>query len=124
MLWQCKDNNESWWSNEKITSCVSTLSNRLKVSFSSKYFPHYFILDINLPDNVAAELIHYGQATLESIWADPTVCMLEILEEIHNEEIPKFGKFGYDLVTLTQKMVTTLAIAMVYFFNKRCRLNI
>ena len=91
MLWQCKDNNESWWSNEKITSCVSTLSNRLKVSFSSKYFPHYFILDINLPGNVAAELIHYGQAALESIWADPTVCMLEILEEIHNEEIPKFG---------------------------------
>ena len=38
-----------------------------------------------------AELIQYGQAVLESVCADPTACMLEILEKIHNEEIPKFG---------------------------------
>ena len=53
MLWQCEDNKESCWSNQKITSCVSTLLNRLKMSFSSRYLPHYFIRDINLLDNVA-----------------------------------------------------------------------
>ena len=91
MLWQCEDKSESWWSKQKITSCVSTLLNRLKISFSSRYLPHYFIRDINLLDNVADELIQYGQAVLESICADPTICILEILEKIHNEEIPKFS---------------------------------
>ena len=47
MLWQCEDNDESWWCKEKITSCVSTLLKRLKVSFFTKYLPHYFIRDIN-----------------------------------------------------------------------------
>ena len=28
---------------------------------------------------------------MEYICADPSICMLEILEKIHDEEIPKFG---------------------------------
>ena len=50
------------------------------MSFSNKYLPHYFIRDINLFDNVAAELVLYGQDILESICADPAICIREALE--------------------------------------------
>ena len=85
MLWQCEEHDEKWWSNESIMSCIFTLLDRLKMSFSNKCLPHYFIRDINLFDNVAEELVLYGQAILESICADPTICIKEVLEK-------QFGK--------------------------------
>lgn len=80
MLWQCEEHDEKWWSNESIISCIFNLLDRLKMSFSNKCLSHYFIRDINLFDSVAAELVLYGQAILESICADPAICIREALE--------------------------------------------
>ena len=80
MLWQCEENDETWWSNKSIAKCVSVLLNRLKLSFFNKHLPHYFIREINLFHDVADELVLYGQAVLESLCADPIVCIEEVLE--------------------------------------------
>ena len=80
MLWQCEEHDEKWWSNESIISCIFTLLDRLKISFPNKCLSHYFIRDINLFDSVAAELVLYVQAILESICADPAICIREALE--------------------------------------------
>ena len=81
ILWQCEEHDEKWWSNESIMSCIFALLDRLKICFSNKCLPHYFIRDINLFDNVAEELVLYGQAVLESICADPAICIREVLEK-------------------------------------------
>ena len=80
MLWQCEENDETWWSNKSIVKCVSVLLNRLKLSFFKRYLPHYFIREINLFHDVADELVLYGQAVLESLCADPIVCIEDVLE--------------------------------------------
>ena len=87
MLWQCEENDETWWSDKSIVKCVSVLLNRLKVSFFNKHLSHYFIREINLFDKVADELVLYGQAILESICADPIVCIEEVLEFYDNKEL-------------------------------------
>ena len=66
MLWQCKVNNATWWSERNVINCISVLVNRLKKSLYNRHLPHYFVQDINLFDNLAGELILYGQAILES----------------------------------------------------------
>ena len=99
MLWQCEENDETWWSNRSTVKCVSVLLNRLKLSFYKKNLPHYFIREINLFDNIASELVLYGQAILESICVDPIVCIEEVLEfypdveetETSNETIAETG---------------------------------
>ena len=78
MLWQCEENDETWWSNKNIVKCVTMLLNRLKLSFFNRHLPHYFIREINLFHNVADELISYGQAVLESLCAYPIVCIEEV----------------------------------------------
>ena len=80
MLWQCEENDETWWSNKSIVKCVSVLLNRLKLSFFKRYLPHYFIREINLFHDVSDELVLYGQAVLESLCADPIVCIEDVLE--------------------------------------------
>ena len=85
MLWQCEENDETWWSERTIVSCVSVLLERLKESFYNKHLPHYFIRDINLFDNIDDELILYGQAILLSICADPIVCIEEVAEKLVRE---------------------------------------
>ena len=99
MLWQCEENDETWWSNESTVKCVSALLNKLKASFYNKHLSHYFIREINLLDNVADELVLYGQAILESICVDPIACIGEILEfypdveetDMSNETIAETG---------------------------------
>ena len=80
MLWQCEENDETWWSDKSTVKCVSVLLNRLKMSFYNKHLSHYFIREINLFDNVADELVLYGEAILESICVDPIVCIKELLK--------------------------------------------
>ena len=91
MLWQCEENDETWWSDKSTVKCVSALLNRLKVSFYNKHLSHYFIREMNLYDNIADELVLHGQAVLESICADPIICIEEVLESIKeaamNQEI-------------------------------------
>ena len=87
MLWQCEENDETWWSDNSIVKCVSILLNRLKISFFNKHLSHYFIREINLFDNVADELVLYGQAILESICADPIVCIEEVLKFYDDEKL-------------------------------------
>ena len=86
MLWQCEENDEKWWSNADIISCIFILLDRLRISFFNMCLPHYFICDINLFNNVAEELILYGQAILESICAEPTICIKEVLEGLFGKE--------------------------------------
>ena len=86
MLWQCEENAETWWSDKSTVKCVSALLNRLKVSFYDKHLSHYFIREINLYDNVADELALHGQAVLESICADPIICIEEVLESYDIKE--------------------------------------
>ena len=86
MLWQCEENDETWWSDKSMVKCISVLLNRLKMSFFNKHLPHYFIHEINLFDNVIDELVLYGQAVLESICADPIICIEEVLEFYDTEE--------------------------------------
>ena len=50
------------------------------MSFFKRYLPHYFIREINLFHDVADELVLYGQAVLESLCADPIVCIEDVLE--------------------------------------------
>ena len=87
MLWQCEENDETWWSDKSTVKCVSALLNRLKVSFYNKHLSHYFIREINLYDNIADELVLHGQAVLESICADPIICIEEVLESIKETEM-------------------------------------
>ena len=91
MLWQCEENDETWWSDKSTVKCVSALLNRLKVSFYNKHLSHYFIREMNLYDNIADELVLHGQAVLESICADPIICIEEVLESVKeaamNQEI-------------------------------------
>ena len=82
MLWHCEENNETWWPERRMVSCISVLLNRLKESFYNKHLSHYFIRDINLFDNVDDELVLCGQAILESICADPIICIEEVFEKI------------------------------------------
>ena len=91
MLWQCEEHDDKWWSNESIMSCIFALLDRLKMSFFNKCLPHYFIRDINLFDNVAEELVLYGQAILDSICADPPICIREVLEK-HFGKAPRNTK--------------------------------
>ena len=86
MMWQCEENDETWWSDKTTVKCVSVLLNRLKVSFYKKHLPHYFIRELNLFDNMADELVLYGQAVLESICADPVICIEEVLKSYDIEE--------------------------------------
>ena len=92
LLWQCEENDETWWSERRIVSCISVLLNRLKESFYNKHLPHYFIRDINLFDNVDDELVLYGQAILESICADPIICIAEVFEKTVVEKSEKSDK--------------------------------
>ena len=48
-----------------IINCISVLLNSLKKAFYNRHLSHYFIRDINLFDNVADEIVLYGQAILE-----------------------------------------------------------
>ena len=41
MLWQCEENDETWWSERSIVNCRSVLLNKLKDSFSNKHLRHY-----------------------------------------------------------------------------------
>ena len=86
MLWQCEENDETWWSDKSTVKCVSALLNRLKVSFYNKHLSHYFIREMNLYDNIADELVLHGQAVLESICADPIICIEEVLESYDIKE--------------------------------------
>ena len=86
MLWQCEENDETWWSDKSMVKCITVLLNRLKISFMNRHLPHYFIRKINLFDNVIDELVLYGQAVLESICADPVICIEEVLEFYNTEE--------------------------------------
>ena len=92
MLWQCEDNDETWWSDRTIVRCISVLLNRLKESFYNKYLPHYFIREINLFDNIADELILHGQAILLSICADPIICVEEVVEKLVGKRSEKGSK--------------------------------
>ena len=56
------------------------------MSFYDKHLSHYFIREINLYDNVADELALHGQAVLESICADPIICIEEVLESYDIKE--------------------------------------
>ena len=82
MLWQCEKNDENWWSERSTVNYISVLLNKVKESFYNKHLCHYFIRDINLFDDVDDELILYGQAILESICADPIVCMEEVVKKL------------------------------------------
>ena len=42
-------------------------------------------------DNVSDELLLYGQAILESICADPIICIAEVVEELNGFERPKIN---------------------------------
>ena len=86
MLWQCEENDETWWSDKSMVKCITVLLNTLKISFINRHLPHYFIRKINLFDNVIDELVLYGQAVLESICADPVICIEEVLEFYDTEE--------------------------------------
>ena len=79
--------------------------NKLKESFYNKHLPHYFIRDINLFDNIADELIFYGQAILESICAEPIIYIEEVVEIL-------VGKFS------EKESKTTLKT------DSECKLNI
>ena len=92
MLWQCEENDETWWPERAIVSCISVLLNRLKESFYNKHLPHYFIRDINLFDNIDNELILHGQAILLSICADPIICIEEVVEKLVREWSEKDSK--------------------------------
>ena len=92
MLWQCEENDETWWSERTIVSCISILLNRLKESFYNKHLPHYFIRDINLFDNIDNELILRGQAILLSICADPIICTEQVVEKLVREWSEKDSK--------------------------------
>ena len=105
MLWQCEENYENWWSERTIVSCISVLMNKLKESFYNKHLPHYFIRDINLFDNIADELVFYGQAILESICAEPIIYIEEVVEIL-------VGKFS------EKESKTTLKT------DSECKLNI
>ena len=89
MLWQCEENDATWWSERSVVNCISVLLEKLKESLYNKHLRHYFIRDINLLDNVADELLLYGQAILESICADPIICIAEVVEELNGFERPK-----------------------------------
>ena len=95
MLWQCEENNETWWSERSTLNCISVLLNKLKESFYNKHLRHYFIRDINLFDDIDDELILYGQAILESICADPIVCIEEVVKKL-------VGKRSKKVSTTTQ----------------------
>ena len=89
MLWQCEENDATWWSERGIVNCISVLLKKLKESLYNKHLRHYFIRDINLLDNVADELLLYGQAIVESICADPIVCIAQVVEELNGFKRPK-----------------------------------
>lgn len=89
MLWQCEENVENWWSERTIVSCISVLLDKLKESFHNRHLPHYFIRDINLFDNVADEIVLYGQAILESICAEPITCIEEVVENLIGKQSEK-----------------------------------
>lgn len=59
MLWKCQVTERN------IINCISVLLNSLKTAFYNRHLSHYFIRDINLFDNVADEIVLYGQAILE-----------------------------------------------------------
>ena len=90
MLWQCEENNETWWSERSKVNCISILLNKLKESFYNKQLRHYFIRDINLLDNVDYELILFSQAILESICAEPIICIEEVIKELEGKS-PEMG---------------------------------
>ena len=90
MLWQCEENNETWWSERSKVNCISILLNKLKESFYNKQLRHYFIRSINLLDNVDDELILFGQAILESICAEPIICIEEVIKELEGKS-PEMG---------------------------------
>ena len=92
MLWLCEEHKESWWSDRSIVSCVSVILNRMKDSFCNKRLAHYFIRDLNLFENIDDELVRYGQAILESICADPLICIQEVLELVIVYQPKRDGK--------------------------------
>lgn len=47
----------------------------------------FLICDINLFDNVAEELVLYGQTILESVCAEPTIFIKEVLEELFGKAL-------------------------------------
>ena len=110
MLWLCEEHEESWWSNRNIVNCVSVILNRLKDSFWDKCLAHYFIHDLNLFENIDHELVRYGQAILESICADPLICIQEVLELIIVYQ-PKRGGKTWSSVELKQAPEMPLVIA-------------
>ena len=110
MLWLCEEHDESWWSDRSILSCVSVILNRLKASFCEKGLAHYFIRDLNLFDNIDDELVRYGQAILESICADPHICIQEVLELITVYQ-PKQGGKPWPSFELEQAPDMALMIA-------------
>ena len=91
MLWQCEENDATWWCERSIVNSISVLLEKLKESLYNKHLRHYFIPDINLLDNVSDELLLYGQAILESICADPIICIAEVVEELNGFERPKIN---------------------------------
>ena len=110
MLWLCEEHEESWWSDRSIVSCVSVILNRLRDSFCDKRLAHYFIRDLNLFGNIDDELVRYGQAILESICADPLICIQEVLELVIVYQ-PKRGDKTWSNVELKQAPNIPLVIA-------------
>ena len=110
MLWLCEEHEESWWSDRSIVSCVSVILNRLRDSFCDKRLAHYFIRDLNLFGNIDDELVRYGQAILESICADPLICIQEVLELVIVYQ-PKRGDKTWSNVELKQAPNMPLVIA-------------
>ena len=90
MMWTSESSDQSWWTEDNVDECLTTLLLVLQSAFECRKLDHYFVSSVNLLEGVPDYLVDSVSSTITSILDNPAALVDQL--ESHFARIELFFK--------------------------------